>query len=198
MQSCSLSSDDNSSDHQTSSEASLASNVLSEDSPIRPTSRIGSEYQAEIPDLGTKDGRHDELIKAGSLNSSTSQGYLYPMQQIGMEYIALWTDLEVQRFLLGLYIFGKNVNLLSLFVGTKTVGDILTYYYTKFYQRDAYKRWSDCRKAKTRKCILGERIFQGQRQKELLSRLKLKIRKETHDSVMKVCCIGTGLLVEII
>jgi hypothetical protein len=186
MQYGSLSSDDNSSYHQTSSEASLASNMLSEDSPIRPTSRIGSEYQAEIPNLAAKDG---------SINSSTSQGYTYPMQQTGMDYTALWTEFEVQLFILGLYIFGKNLSLLSVFVGTKTIGDILTYYYTKFYQRDAYKKWSDCRKANTRKHILGERIFQGRRHKELLSRLKLKIPKEAHDSVTKVCCIGTGLLV---
>ncbi|CAN6295119.1 unnamed protein product [Urochloa humidicola] len=116
------------------------------------------------------------------------------IQQIGTEQlnplpyspIALWTDLEAELFLLGLYIFGKNLNLLSRFLGTKTLGDVLSFYYGKFYKKDAYKRWSDCRKAKTRKCILGERIFQGWRQQELISRLKSKIPKEAHDSLIEV------------
>lgn len=119
----------------------------------------------------------------------------YPtMKQIGTEQlnplpyspIALWTDLEAELFLLGLYIFGKNLNLLSRFLGTKTLGDVPSFYYGKFYKRDAYKRWSDCRKAKTRKCILGERIFQGWRQQELISRLKSKIPKEDHNSLIEV------------
>ncbi|OEL27877.1 hypothetical protein BAE44_0011102 [Dichanthelium oligosanthes] len=275
-------------DHQPSSEASLASDVIYDDSPVPPC--IGSEHQAEIPNLATEDERRE--LMAGSLNGSTSHGYGYPIvvglalpimwaspsevnkkedelhmqifsesetrgssgdvlsqvtstcpinnntskcdptfqdqhtvvpavqterdsnqahddkmapfptqkglnvtnYQIGAEQlnplpyspIALWTDLEAELFLLGLYIFGKNLNLLSRFLGTKTVGDVLSYYYGKFYKRDAYRRWSDCRKAKTRKCILGERIFQGWRQQELISRLKSKIPKEDHDSLIEV------------
>jgi hypothetical protein len=53
------------------------------------------------------------------------------MQQIGIEqlnalpysHIALWTHLEVGLSQLGLYIFGKNLNLLSMFIGTKIVGN---------------------------------------------------------------------------
>ncbi|CAN6352136.1 unnamed protein product [Urochloa humidicola] len=279
-------------DHQSSSEDSLASDVIYEDSPVPP--RIGREHQAEIPNLATEDERRK--LVAGSLNSSTSHGYGYPvsvglalpimwalssevnkkeeelqmhffsesetrgssgdmqsqvistcpinnstgkcdpslqdqhtvvpavqiecdtnqahddkmapiitqevlnvtnyptMQQIGTEQlnplpyspIAIWTDQEAELFLLGLYIFGKNLNLLSRFLGTKTVGDVLSYYYGKFYKRDAYKRWSDCRRAKSRKCILGERIFQGRRRQELISRLKSKIPQEDHDSLIEV------------
>ncbi|KAK8458463.1 hypothetical protein SEVIR_3G382900v4 [Setaria viridis] len=294
MESESLNLEDNG-DHQTSSsEDSLASDVLYDDSPVHPTPRIGSEYQAEIPNLATKDERRE--LMASSLNGSTTHGYGYPivvglalpimsasssevtkkeeelqmqffsesetggrsgdmqnqviltcpinknagkcdptfkdqhtvvpavqtecdthqshdkmapcttqeglnvpnypgMQKIaGTEQLnplpyshtALWTDLEAGLFLLGLYLFGKNLILLSMFLGTKTVGDVLSYYYGKFYQSDAYKRWSDCRKAKTRKRILGERIFQGRRQKELISRLKSKIPKEAHDSLTQV------------
>jgi hypothetical protein len=285
--------------HQPSSEASFASDVIYDDSPVPPC--IGSEHQAEIPNLLTEDERRE--LMGGSLNGSTSHGYGYPivvglalpiiwaspsevnkkeeelqmhffpesttrgsssggvqsqvtstcpinnytgkcdptfqdqhtvvpavqtecdanqahddkmapcptqeglrvtnypkMKQIGTEQlnplpyspVALWTDLEAELFLLGLYIFGKNLNLLTRFLATKTLGDALSFYYGKFYRRDAYKRWSDCRKAKTRKCILGERIFQGWRQQELMSRLKSKIPKEDHDSLIEVCCIGTG------
>jgi hypothetical protein len=64
------------------------------------------------------------------------------MQQIRIEqlnalpysHIALWTDLEVGVFLLRLYIFGENLNLLSMFIGTKTVGDCLPHYYAKFHK----------------------------------------------------------------
>ncbi|XP_008658768.1 uncharacterized protein [Zea mays] len=279
-------------EHQSSSEASLASDVIYGDSPVCP--RIGSEHQAEIPNLATEDERRE--LMASSHNDSILHGYGYPVvvgltlpiiwaspreaskteqvlqmqnysesgtkgstgdvqsqvtstcatsndtgrcdptfqdlhavvpvvqikSDINQAYnekmapcpsqegqnvtnnsimqqretkqlnplpyspIALWSDLEAEIFLLGLYIFGKNLNLLSRFLGTKTVGDVLAYYYGKFYRRDAYKRWSDCRKAKTRKCILGERIFQGWRQQELISRLKSKIPKEAHDSLIEV------------
>ncbi|KAJ1297152.1 hypothetical protein BS78_01G356100 [Paspalum vaginatum] len=279
-------------DHQPSSEASLASDVIYDDSPVCPC--IGSEHQAEIPNLATEDERRE--LMASSLNGSMSHGYGYPivvglalpivwaspsevtkkeeelqiqkcsesetrgisgdvqsqvastsatnnntgkcdptfldpyvvvpvvqiesdiiqahdnkkapchtqesqnvtsnsiieqgetklLNPLPYSPVALWSDLEAELFLLGLYIFGKNLNLLSRFLGTKTVGDVLSYYYGKFYKRDAYKRWSDCRKAKTRKCILGERIFQGWRQQELISRLKSKIPKEAHDSLIEV------------
>ncbi|CAL4898357.1 unnamed protein product [Urochloa decumbens] len=279
-------------EHQSCSEDSLDSDVIYEDSPVPP--RIGSEYQAEIPNLATEDERR-KLI-ADSLNGSTSHGYGYPImvglalpimwasssqvnkkdeqlqmqsfsesetrgrcrdmqsqvtstcpinnntgkcdptfqdqhavvpavqnecdsnqahdnkmapcmskeglnitnyptvKQIGTEQlnpmpyspIAIWTDHEAELFLLGLYIFGKNINLLSWFLGTKTIGDVLSYYYGKFYKRDAYKRWSDCKKAKSRKCILGERIFQGWRQQELISCLKSNIPEEAHDSLVEV------------
>ncbi|CAD6203619.1 unnamed protein product [Miscanthus lutarioriparius] len=279
-------------DHQPSSEASPASDAIYDDSHVCPC--IGSEHQAEIPNLATEDERRE--LMASSHNDSILHGYGYPVvvglalpitwaspsevnkteealqmqkcsesgtkgstgdvqsqvastcatsndtarcdptfqdphtvvplvqiksdsnqayddkmvpcptqegqnvtnnsivqqretkQLIPLPYspIALWSDLEAEVLLLGLYIFGKNLNLLSRFLGTKTVGDVLAYYYGKFYGRDAYKRWSDCRKAKTRKCILGERIFQGWRQQELISRLKSKIPKEAHDSLIEV------------
>uniref|UniRef100_A0ACD5WY06 Uncharacterized protein n=1 Tax=Avena sativa TaxID=4498 RepID=A0ACD5WY06_AVESA len=99
---------------------------------------------------------------------------------------SLWSGAEAECFLLGLYIFGKNLNLLSRFVGNKTVGNVLSYYYGKFYKRDAYKRWSDCRKARTRRCVLGEHVFTGWRQQEIISRLKSIIFKEAHDSLVEI------------
>ncbi|XP_047086642.1 uncharacterized protein LOC124698167 [Lolium rigidum] len=99
---------------------------------------------------------------------------------------SLWSGIEAECFLLGLYIFGKNLSLLSRFVGNKTIGDVLCYYYGKFYKRDAYKRWSDCRKARTRRCILGERIFTSWRQQEIISRLKSVVLKEAHDSLAEI------------
>uniref|UniRef100_A0A453STN8 SANT domain-containing protein n=1 Tax=Aegilops tauschii subsp. strangulata TaxID=200361 RepID=A0A453STN8_AEGTS len=99
---------------------------------------------------------------------------------------SLWSGIEAECFLLGLYIFGKNLSLLSRFLGNKTIGDVLSYYYGKFYKRDAYRRWSDCRKARTRRCILGERIFTSWRQQEIISRLKSVILNEAHDSLLEI------------
>ncbi|MED6155239.1 hypothetical protein PIB30_003426 [Stylosanthes scabra] len=82
-----------------------------------------------------------------------------------------WTDTEYESFLLGLYIFGKNLSLVKRFVGTKNMGDILAFYYGKFYRSKGYRRWSECRKLRNRRCIYGQKIFTGWRQQELLSRM---------------------------
>lgn len=97
----------------------------------------------------------------------------------------LWSGIEAECFLLGLYIFGKNLRLVSRFLGNN-IGDGLSYYYGKFYKSDAYNRWSECRKARTRRCILGERIFTGWRQHEIISRLKSEVPKEAHDSLVEM------------
>ncbi|MED6206595.1 hypothetical protein PIB30_028311 [Stylosanthes scabra] len=82
-----------------------------------------------------------------------------------------WTNTEYESFLLGLYIFGKNLSLVKRFVGTKNMGDILAFYYGKFYRSKGYRRWSECRKLRNRRCIYGQKIFTGWRQQELLSRM---------------------------
>ncbi|KAF9614732.1 hypothetical protein IFM89_020565 [Coptis chinensis] len=82
-----------------------------------------------------------------------------------------WSNVEIKSFLLGLYIFGRNLVLVERFVESKDMGDILSYYYGKFYRSDSYLRWSECRKIRSKKCIHGQRIFTGWRQQELLSRL---------------------------
>ncbi|CAM0909542.1 unnamed protein product [Alopecurus aequalis] len=276
-------------EHQQPLEVSLASDVIYEDTPVCPC--IGSEHQAEIPNLCTEDERHqlmtsslestlpgfdfpvtiglpvpivwapsevhkeegserhhsseteagatsqdgdgpvisvcpvgnnttdhdstyqDSLpvvpvdhIESGSNRAqdgnlapcSTREGLNFtnkPMtKQVEVDQFtplpysctSLWSGIEAECFLLGLYVFGKNLNLLSRFVGNKTIGDVLCYYYGKFYKRDAYKRWSDCRKARTRRCILGERIFTSWRQQEIISRLKSIVLKEAHDSLTEI------------
>ncbi|XP_031122998.1 uncharacterized protein LOC116025809 [Ipomoea triloba] len=89
-----------------------------------------------------------------------------------------WNDIEHSSFLLGLYIFGKNLSLVKRLIGSKETGDILSYYYGKFYSSRDYRRWSDCRKIKGRRCIYGQRIFMGWRQQELLSRLSSHVSEE--------------------
>lgn len=97
-----------------------------------------------------------------------------------------WTDIEYNSFLLGLYTFGKNLNFLKRFVGTKSMGDILSFYYGKFFKSKGYSRWSECRKLKTRRCIFGQKIFSGWRQQELLSRLFSHVAQDCQTTLVEV------------
>ena len=97
-----------------------------------------------------------------------------------------WSSIEEASFLLGLYIFGKNLVLVKKFVGSKQMGDILSFYYGRFYRSEKYRRWSECRKARGRKCIYGQRLFKGWRQQELVSRLLLLVPEDCKNSLTEV------------
>ncbi|KAL1072070.1 hypothetical protein V6Z11_D11G129200 [Gossypium hirsutum] len=98
----------------------------------------------------------------------------------------VWKDIECDSFLLGLYIFGKNLILVKDFVGSKEMGEILSFYYGKFYGSDGYRRWSECRKLRSKRCIHGQKLFTGWRQQELLSRLFSHLSKECQDMLSEV------------
>ncbi|XP_062084780.1 uncharacterized protein LOC133790944 [Humulus lupulus] len=96
-----------------------------------------------------------------------------------------WSNSEVDSFLLGLYIFGKNFFQIKRFMGNKDMGEILSFYYGKFYRSDAYRRWSDSRKIKRKKCVTGRKIFTGWRQQELLSRLSPHVPEDSQNSLLE-------------
>lgn len=129
------------------------------------------------------------------LNSQSSlncQGLKFELDQEKGMYLLpglsgeSWTVLEYNCFLLGLYAFGKNFNIVKKFVGTKNMGEMLSFYYGKFYRSEGYRRWSDCRKLKNKRCIYGQKIFMGWRQQELLSRLFSHISGECHSTLVEV------------
>ncbi|KAJ8766381.1 hypothetical protein K2173_022440 [Erythroxylum novogranatense] len=97
-----------------------------------------------------------------------------------------WTDTEEAGFLLGLYIFGKNLVQVKKFLETKSMGGLLSFYYGKFYGSDRYNRWSECRKMRNRRCIYGQRIFTGLRQQELLSRLLQNLSEEYKTTLLEL------------
>lgn len=97
-----------------------------------------------------------------------------------------WSDIEGASFVLGLYIFGKNLVQVKKFVETKRMGDILSFYYGKFYRSDRYRKWSECRKIRSRRCVYGQRIFTGSRQQELLSRLLPHVSEEFQNTFLEV------------
>ncbi|GMI98803.1 hypothetical protein like AT2G47820 [Hibiscus trionum] len=98
----------------------------------------------------------------------------------------VWKDIELDSFLLGLYIFGKNLILVKKIVESKGMGEILSFYYGKFYKSGGYRRWSECRKLRSRRCVHGQKLFTGWRQHELLSRLFSHVSKECQDMLLEV------------
>ncbi|KAL3626507.1 hypothetical protein CASFOL_030056 [Castilleja foliolosa] len=95
-----------------------------------------------------------------------------------------WDALEKDSFVLGLYIFEKNFDEVKRFVGTKKMGDVLSFYYERFYHTHEYQRWKDCRKRK--KGIYGQKIFSGARQNEFLSRILVDVSDERRNEILEV------------
>lgn len=100
----------------------------------------------------------------------------------------LWSEPEEANFLIGLYIFGKNLILVKRFIENKSMGEIMSFYYGKFYGSAKYHRWSMCRKMKNRRCVYGQKFFTGLRQQELLSRLLPQVSEESQSKLMEVIC----------
>ncbi|XP_047159230.1 uncharacterized protein LOC124829711 [Vigna umbellata] len=128
------------------------------DPEVQP--RVGEEYQAEIPPLISAPYR-SLLVKRqrfrnhGSIRSevgpaisenecSETKVELYAASRVlrkdkmrgkyllpGLLDDQSWTNTEYSSFLLGLYVFGKKLNFLKRFVGSKSMGDILSLYYGK-------------------------------------------------------------------
>ncbi|KAK6940948.1 hypothetical protein RJ641_030479 [Dillenia turbinata] len=96
-----------------------------------------------------------------------------------------WSNIEHDRFLLGLYIFGKNLLVVKRFIGCKGMGDIQSFYYGKFYKSEEHRRWSECRKTKSRKSIHGQKIFTGWRQQEVLSRLFSEVSEQCRNMLLE-------------
>lgn len=97
-----------------------------------------------------------------------------------------WQNAEQERFLLGLYCLGKNLVLLQRFVGTKQMGDMLSYYYGSFYRSIEYRRWVDGRKLRSRRSVQGQKLLSGWRQQELLSRVSSHVSEECKTTLLKV------------
>ncbi|OVA04321.1 SANT domain [Macleaya cordata] len=128
-----------------------------------------------------------------------------------------WSDFEKESFLLGIYIFGKNLVQVKRFIEGKEMGDILSFYYGKFYRSDGHRKWLECRKRRSRKRIHGQRIFTGWRQQEFLSRLLPRVAEKCQNTLVEVsktfgegkisleeyvstikATVGLGILVEVV
>ncbi|KAJ6694360.1 hypothetical protein OIU85_005081 [Salix viminalis] len=130
----------------------------------------GSELNAELLDGGKE-------LKPATFQSNVSGEDNLDQPCKSKSYTPLpgllhspWRDADIDGFILGLYIFGKNLVQIKRFID-KEMGEILSFYYGKFYKSDAFCRWSDTRQTKRKKCVHGHRMFTGWRQQELFSRL---------------------------
>ncbi|GMP40241.1 hypothetical protein CsSME_00010766 [Camellia sinensis var. sinensis] len=98
-----------------------------------------------------------------------------------------WTDVEVNSFLLAIYIFEKNLFQVKRFMESKEMGEILSFYYGKFYGTNEHRRYSDWRRMlKSKKCKIGQNFFTGWRQQELLSRLLPHVPGEAKCTLVEV------------
>ncbi|VVA93995.1 unnamed protein product [Arabis nemorensis] len=93
------------------------------------------------------------------------------LEAVPMKSSSSWEDLEVDGFVLGLYTFGKNFTQVKKLLGSKETGEVLLFYYGKFYRSAKYKIWSNSLKKRSRKCIQGKKLYSGWRLQQLLSRL---------------------------
>ncbi|XP_058761829.1 uncharacterized protein LOC131635241 [Vicia villosa] len=98
--------------------------------------------------------------------------------------LVTWSDTDTKSLVLGLFIFGKNFIQIKRFLENKGMGEILSFYYGKFYKTDGYRRWSE--KLKGRKCIIGKKLFSEPKQRELLSRLIPHVSEESQDTLLQV------------
>ncbi|MFS8001094.1 putative transcription regulator Homeodomain-LIKE family [Helianthus anomalus] len=72
-----------------------------------------------------------------------------------------WSAIEHDSFILGLYIFGKNLHVLNKFMGDKDLPNVIPYYYGKFYRSGEHHNWSIYGKKRIKKSL--PKIFRGWR-----------------------------------
>lgn len=93
---------------------------------------------------------------------------------------------EEDNFLLGLYIFGRDFMQVKNFIGSRSIGEILSHYYGKFYRSQWHQKWLRCKKTRSTKYACGRKIFTGSRQQELLSRLLQPLSEEGKNELLEV------------
>ncbi|GAV83359.1 hypothetical protein CFOL_v3_26807, partial [Cephalotus follicularis] len=172
---------------ESTEESQITSNNGCEDPKVKPLDSvvecekgIGS-YLRHQPTLESSKMDVDSVLPRASKTK---------LDQVGRDFCPLpgslgesWTHNELDCFLLGLYLFGKKFILVKKFIENKEMGDILSFYYGKFYMSAKHRRWSKCRKS--RRGITGENIFTEWRQTELLSRLRSQIPEESHNMLLE-------------
>ncbi|KAF6143581.1 hypothetical protein GIB67_023240 [Kingdonia uniflora] len=141
------------------------------------TSNIDPKLRLETLDLSLP------IYQNFNLDLKYSSTILYPLPgSVGDP----WSFIEQEGFLLGLYIFGKNLIQVKRFVGSREMGDVLSFYYGKFYRSEVYCRWSKRRKIRSKMYVDGQKIFTGWRQQKILSRLFIHVPMKCQMSLLEV------------
>ncbi|KAJ0231583.1 hypothetical protein HA466_0298700 [Hirschfeldia incana] len=114
-----------------------------------------------------------------SLKTKRNKRKMMALEAVPERSSSSWDDLEVDAFVLGLYTFGKNFTQVKQFLESKETGQLLSFYYGKFYKSAKHKIWSNFLKKRSRKCIQGKKLYSGWRLHLLLSRLLPSIADES-------------------
>ncbi|CAN7027756.1 hypothetical protein Bca4012_042780 [Brassica carinata] len=125
---------------------------------------VNVDMNESLKSLKTKRNRRDQKMNLEAVPERSSSS---------------WEDLEVDAFVLGLYTFGKNFTQAKTFLESKETGELLSFYYGKFYKSSKHKIWSNPLKKRSRKCIQGKKLYSGWRLHQLLSRLMPSITDES-------------------
>ncbi|KAM3323896.1 putative protein isoform X1 [Capsicum chacoense] len=170
-------------------------NAANDSVTSEPESARITSMQSETDNITVKNEPSDTiLLNKVTLGESADLSSEKKLQEIrGLQYCLVpgivldsWTVTEKASLVLGLYIFEKNFVHVKRFVETKGTGDILSFYYGEFYGSPEYRRWSECRKVRSRKSVCGQKLFTGSRQQELMSRLLPRISEETQKALAEV------------
>ncbi|KAJ0228825.1 hypothetical protein HA466_0321670 [Hirschfeldia incana] len=114
-----------------------------------------------------------------SLKTKRNKRKMMTLEAVPERSSSSWEDLEVDAFVLGLYTFGKNFTQVKKLLESKETGQLLSFYYGKFYMSAKHKIWSNFLKKRSRKCIQGKKLYSGWRLHQLLSRLIPSIADES-------------------
>ncbi|XP_058742540.1 uncharacterized protein LOC131615041 [Vicia villosa] len=158
---------------------SFAERAIYGDAVLSP--KIGPDHQAEI--LSNSDQLSLQMNPAYSEDDEYDESL---SSSVCLPISVPWSDADAESLVLGLFIFGKNFTQIKKFLENKGMGEILSFYYGKFYKSDGYRRWSECRKLKGRKCMIAKKLSTKMRQHDLLSRLNPHVSKELQDTLSKV------------
>ena len=142
------------------------------------------DMNQSLKSLRAKKGRCSAKIRGKSDKNSETKKQRSNLEAVPVIPSSSWEDLEVASFVLGLYTFGKNFTQVKNFMENKGIGEIMLFYYGKFYNSAKYHTWSESRKKRNRKCVYGRKLYSGWRQQQLLTRLMPSIPDEPQKQML--------------
>lgn len=142
------------------------------------------DMNQSLRSLRAKRSRCSAKIRGKSDENSESKKQRLDLEAVPAIPSSSWDDFEVASFVLGLYTFGKNFIQVNKFMENKGIGEIVLFYYGKFYNSSKFHSWSDSRKKRRRKCVYGRKLYSGWRQQQLLSRLIPSIPDESQKQML--------------
>jgi hypothetical protein len=142
------------------------------------------DMNQSLKSLRAKKSRCSAKIRGKSDKNSETKKQRSNLEAVPVIPSSSWEDLEVASFVLGLYTFGKNFTQVKNFMENKGIGEIMLFYYGKFYNSAKYHSWSESRKKRNRKCVFGRTLYSGWRQQQLLTRLMPSIPDEPQKQIL--------------